>query len=100
MNLVEMVRDYMRISGVGANIPNKIDWVGKMRQVLSTAMGKGLDYATTLPADADKDCNYSWHVHVIFTKLVYIVYHERHHLLDGERVVSMQCKYMEMVYIL
>lgn len=33
------------------------------------AREEGLDY-TTLSADANKDCHYSWHVHVIFSKLI------------------------------
>ena len=69
MNLLDMVRDYMQSSGVDINHPAKVDWVSKLQEVFSTTMDKGLDYAT-LPADADKDCNYSWHVHVIFNELI------------------------------
>ena len=48
---------------------SNINWVTKQNQAWAIAQNEGVDYAT-LEADPNKDCYYSWHVHVIFTEVL------------------------------
>ena len=46
-----------------------IDWVGKHDMVREAATLERVDYAT-IEADPNKDCHYSWHIHVIFCEVL------------------------------
>lgn len=48
---------------------SRIDWGTIMRKVRSQSGGNNEDFAT-LPAHGNKDCHYSWYVHVILEEIV------------------------------
>ena len=49
--------------------PNNIDWSSILNNVKAEARKNGDDFAA-LPAHGNKDCHYSWYVHVILTEIV------------------------------
>ena len=49
--------------------PNNIDWTSILRDVKTEASKNGDDFAA-MAAHGNKDCHYSWYVHVILTEIV------------------------------
>ena len=70
LDLCSSVRSFMTSHGVGCQDSNtNIDWTSILDEVREVAKSNGEDYAT-LPANANKDCHYSWFVHVIFEEVI------------------------------
>ena len=68
MKLLGEVRRYLSAQGVDALNARKIDWKDVQKRVKENA-DEGEDFAT-LTAHANKDCHYSWFMHVIVCEVV------------------------------
>ena len=58
-----------------------VDWVGKQSVAREAATLERVDYAT-IEADPNKDCHYSWHIHVIFCEVLPVFGWNEHILVE------------------
>ena len=68
-NFIGLAKQYMQATHQHLDNYTDIDWVGKQKQVIDSAQAEKVDYAT-LEADPNKDCHYSWHLHVILHEVL------------------------------
>ena len=69
MKLCEMVRGFMQTTKSDLREHTDIKWTVILNAVAELAAEEGEDFAT-VQANANKDCHYSWFVHVIFTEII------------------------------
>lgn len=69
MDLCGMVRVFMKTTKSDKGEHTNVNWTGVLDMVAQLAKKEGADFAT-VQAHANKDCHYSWFVHVILTEII------------------------------
>ena len=69
MKVLRMVKCYMRDNNIAVGEKINIDWQTIMIEVKELDKAEKNGYST-LKANANKDCHYSWHTHVIFDEIM------------------------------